>query len=757
MIPPGVTRGLFAWNASADFRYHGSDSTSEERLAIRTTGALILTAITVLAACGDGFDLPEPAQIEKENGDGQSATAGNRLAVPFSVAVTAEDGSEVPREQVRWSVIEGSGAELSDTVTVTDGTGLAHVYLTLGPSAGTYNVRALLVRKTDAAVTFEADAVSAPTIDVVTPPTFTGGERLVIQGTHLTDSTVVEFNGSPGEIAAPSPTGNTLAVFAPNCLVPGPVAISVRVGISPPSVVTGAFVGSGNDLLLDAGEYLSAKPGAIADCATFPSAGPSGAEYLLAPQLVSGVPGETVWFRLMGDAASATFPVTKTVAGARPITNRFDDHLRGFEAELAQRPRQPLSAREIAAAPVLLDIEIGDRRNFRVCDKVTCSQEADFAEVTAEVKYVGDRALIYQDIDAPVGGLAAQDFQELGSVFDRELYRVATRAFGSESDLDRNGHVLILFTPIVNGMTETSQCSQSFITGFFFPLDIDPMAEGDNRSNQAELFYAIVPDPNGTLTCDHTVARVTRIVPVTFIHELQHMINFHQHVVVRAGNSEVTWLNESMSHMAEELAALHFEALGQTDRFTAFSLGDLYNSYTYLRDPASYYLLYSEGTGTLEERGAGWLFLRWLVDQFGLNVLRRLSETDLTSTENVVAATGEPMSKLLSDWFLANYVSDHPDINEIPDRLRYKTWNFRETYASLHSQDRSLFDRPFPIVPPEFNGGIFDVSATVGGGSGAYFSVVQGGGQAGFTVQLVDSEGDPLEEEAARLNVIRIR
>jgi len=93
----------------------------------------------------------------------------------------------------------------------------------------------------------------------------------------------------------------------------------------------------------------------------------------------------------------------------------------------------------------------------------------------------------------------------------------------------------------------------------------------------------------------------------------------------------------------------------------------------------------------------------------------------------------------------------------VPERLSYQTWNLREAYAALYSQDRSLFDRPFPIEPPEFNGGIFDVSTSVGGGSGTYIRVVQSGNQEGFTVQLVDAGGAPLDKEGARLNVIRIR
>ena len=725
----------------------------------RNVSVLSVLAMGLLGACSDGIDLPEPAKMEKVGaGDLQSATAGNRLSIPFSVLITASDGSGVPREAVSWTLDEGVGASLSDSITVSDGTGIAQVYLTLGPTAGIYSARATLVRKSDAVVTFSAAAVNAPVIEGVSPATFTGGMQVALQGTHLGDSTVFEFNGTRGELASVSAVGLGVYVWVPQCLVPGPVTISARVGLSQPSSVTGTFEASGGTLNLGPGEYISAEPAALGGCATFPTAGPGGAEYLLTPQAVSANPGDTVWFRLKGDSAAAALPLVMSVAADRPIALQFDDFLRGLERDLSRRPRQPRAETLIEAAPIQLDIKVGDRRTFRVCDKVTCRQEEDFVPVSAAVKYVGDHALIYQDEDAPAGGLDEGAFQELGGIFDQELYGVATRAFGSESDVDQNGRVMILFTPIVNGMTDTEQCSQSYVTGFFFPLDIEPKADNDNRSNQAEVFYAMVPDPQGTVTCDHSVERVSRIVPVTFIHEFQHMINFHQHVILRAGSSEDTWLNEAMSHMAEELAALHFESLGQSKRFSAFSLGDLYNGYKYLKDPGSYYLLYDEGTGSLEERGASWLFLRWLVDHFGSEVLRRMSETKLTSTQNVMAATGEPMSTLLADWFLANYVSDHPDLDEIPERLSYMTWNLREVYASLHAQDQSLFDSPYPIEPIVFNGGAFDVSGTVGGGSGLYFRVIQTGGQRGFTAQLLDASGDPLTEATqSRLNVVRIR
>jgi len=439
--------------------------------------------------------------------------------------------------------------------------------------------------------------------------------------------------------------------------------------------------------------------------------------------------------------------------------DRFHDFLRDTERELAQKPRAPREEEPEFLTSISLDIEVGDSRSFRVCDKITCSSVDDFAQVRATARYVGDRAVIYHDVEAPSGGLADSDFEELGALFDDELYPVATRSFGAESDLDRNGRVLILMTPVVNGLTDEADCEEAFVTGFFFPLDIDPDAARDERSNQAEVFYALVPDPSGSVTCDHSADRVKRLVPVTFVHEFQHMVSFYQHVLLRAGNSEVTWLNEGMSHVSEELAALHFEALGNQARFTTFALGNLLNAYKFLSDPAPEFLLFTQGTGTLEERGASWLFLRWLIDQQGEDVLRRLSETGLTGVDNLTTAAGESISSALSDWFLANFVAGDSVLRgAVSDRLKYQTWNLQTTYASLNQQDPSLFPAPFPLRPQTFFSGVFDVSGTLRSGSGAYFRVVQNPNQRGFTVRLVNNAGAPLSGPAGpRLHVLRVR
>jgi hypothetical protein len=726
-------------------------------------GALCAAALMGLAACGDGIDLPEPAQMEKVgNGDGQQATAGNRLALPLSVRVTAADGSEVPRANVRWTVTAGDGAVLSDSLTVTDGTGVAHVFLALGPAAGQYSVEASLVVKPDAVAAFSATAVPAPVLTGVTPGSFFADDDLVLQGAHLSDSVQIEIGGKLATVHPGSISEQSMTVVAPYCLVPGPVQIVARVGIAASSPITGTYAASSDPVNLAPGQYLSIEPEVMGGCASFGSAvGPSGPEereYLMAVHSVTDTWGEILGFRFRGNTGVTAMELAEPAAREPTIADRFHDHLRQLEIELAQLPREPW----VSDAPELVlasgDIELGDRRSFSVCDKVTCSTVEDFTPVEAEVKYVGTHALIYEDLEKPSGGFTAADYEEVGELFDSELYEVTTRAFGSESDIDRNGRVLILLSPVVNGLTDETECEESFITGFFFPIDIDPVYSGDQRSNQAEIFYSMVPDPTGSVTCEHSVDRVKRLVPITFVHELQHMINFSQHVIVRAGSSERTWLNEAMSHISEELSALHFEALGDDTRFSRFAINNLFNAYEYLKDPQQHFLMYQTGSGTIEERGAGWLFLRWLADQFGDGTLRRLSETDLVGTENVVAAVGEPMARVLGDWFLANYVSGNPQLAQSPERLSYQTWDFWTLYESLSGQDPDLFPRPFPLEPPVFNGGDFNVIGMLRSGSGAYFIVRQSPGGQGFAVELLDALGAPLAGAAEPvLSVVRIR
>jgi hypothetical protein len=716
----------------------------------------ILTAVAG-SACGGGTD-PLPTAddlVVVASTDGQVAPAGAPLPVALAVLARTADGDTVPRAAIRWQVVSGAGAVLSDTLTLTDGHGRGEVGLTLGPAAGEYRVQATPVDAPSAAVTLTATATAPPVLSAVTPSSFTGGDTLVLTGSALSAAAEVEVSGAPARLLTGSAT--SLTVIAPPCLAPGAVQVRARVAGAVSNALAATFTSSLGTLDLTVGEYAAINPAQLAGCATFPAAtGADTVEYLVAPQSATGVPGASASYRLAGDSVVVVVQAAAPQGTPVSYATRFHDGLRRQEADAALLPRSPLAA-ELRAPVEAPTVEVGDRRSFQVCNTIPCTTADDFATVTAEAQYVGRHAAIFLDQMAPAGGFTAADMQAMGVLFDDDLYGVATDAFGSESDVDANGVTIILFTPEVNRLTPESECGTSIITGYFFGIDIDPAFQNDSRSNKGEVFYAIAPDPNGTVTCALSTDLVRRLVPVTFVHEFQHMISYHQHVLVRNRSSEVLWLNEGLSHIAEELAGLHFEAQGNDTLFSRFAIGDLYNGFVYLKNPGATFVLPGSGSGTLEERGAAWLFLRWLLDQHGNEITRRLVETYDVGADNVARATGTAFDRLITQWFLANWVSDLSGFTA-PARLTYSTWRFRQTYASLHDQLPSRFDRPFPLVPLLLGPGTFRLDGTLRSGSGDYVRIQQAPGAKGFTLRLTDPAGGAIAASVVpRLNVIRTR
>src|SRR5947209_4735811 len=525
------------------------------------------------------------------------------------------------------------------------------------------------------------------------------------------------------------------------------------------------------------GAYRSIDAVLDSGCTVFPANGtPSTLEYLVVPQFATGVPGTSGSFRLGGDTI---LPAPGPSAGIGEPTPspalQFHDFLRlgeerrswGFAPnrdDMAQAsPRGPA----VQAGPPALN----DQRTFMVCARLDCST---FTRVIARVRAVQSKVAIYVDTLAPAGGLGSTQLDSIARTFDQRLYAIDTAAFGRESDIDTNSVVLVLMTNVVNKLVSASVCLKTgFVAGFFFGLDLDPQFRNDSRSNKGEVFYSIVADPTGKLSCKHSVIDVQRFVPVTFIHEFQHMISFNQHVLVRSGSSEVLWLNEGFSHYAEELGGRSYETqpdapvsscvIGTTQ--CRFYGGDLIDAYTYLDSTGKHFLLPTSGIGTLAERGAAWMFVRYVVDRYSGGTTaaqwnaftRRLLQTTNTGAQNVAAVTGVPFETVVSRWALANYVSDLPGF-AAPPELKYDSWSYRSTFASLNAQVDTVFKKPFPLVPTVSEGRSVLLTGTLRAGSGIYHRATQSPGDPGFTLQFTSANGGLFNVSLVpRLNVIRIR
>jgi len=503
---------------------------------------------------------------------------------------------------------------------------------------------------------------------------------------------------------------------------------------------------------LNPAQYVLLHDTSVSGVVQFPAAGPGGAEYLVVGQFATMTPDVSSAFRLAGQGAVSASAVHGPAAAAPSDPARaFHDMLRAREAALAEQA-QRLGLVQRSAPQRIPPPTVGTQQTFKVCADTQCSS---LKNVPSTAQFVGAHAAIFVDDSVPPGGFSAADLNALGQQFDTDLYPVDHAAFGSESDVDGNGLVVVLLTKQINALVPKPDCNTSFITGFFFGADITPGIA--SQYNDGEIFYGMVPDPGGTVSCAYSTTFVKRIIPVTFIHEFQHMISFNQHVLVRSGKAEVLWLNEGMSHLAEELGGDHFTNLGNDTTASRFYLGNLFNAYDYLRDPAGQALVTETPPGSLPERGAAWLFLRWLVDQRGAGVSQVLEQTSLTGAANVAAAAGTPFAELVGRWGLGLYVSDLPSFSA-PATLQYTTWHFRTTFGSLHNQDPTDFPLAFPLSPDSTSGPTALVTGTLHSGSGTYLYVIQGANQAGFALSFRNGSGGALLATGApQLAVIRVR
>jgi hypothetical protein len=189
------------------------------------------------------------------------------------------------------------------------------------------------------------------------------------------------------------------------------------------------------------------------------------------------------------------------------------------------------------------------------------------------------------------------------------------------------------------------------------------------------------------------------------------------------------------------------------------------NAFSYLRDPeASFLIEPGSSTGTLAERGANWLFVRWIADHFGggdpygTSLTRALVATNRLGAANVTAATSAPFPTLAAEWQLANFLDNLPSFTPANPRLQYTSWNFRQTFASLNQQNPGTFNRPFPLVPDSTLTGAYSRQGVLRAGSGRHLRVVQSPAAALVDLELLDTTGAALGAVVVpRVGVVRVR
>jgi hypothetical protein len=282
-------------------------------------------------------------------------------------------------------------------------------------------------------------------------------------------------------------------------------------------------------------------------------------------------------------------------------------------------------------------------------------------------------------------------------------------------------------------------------------------------SNQGEIFYGQVPDPNNTAgTGARTKASVLSEMPALVAHEFSHIIQFSRRVVLSAGSFMTSWEEEGQATLAEEVvghsvlgnlagqnygASVAFSAAGQRWYSDGFNgLGSYYGFVSpTTRAPGAPELCTLFGYVTLSTPcdpfafyGASWSFQRYLVDRFGPSYPGGASQltrdwigknVNLSGTPNVAALLGRNVDSLFTQWAAMLYVDDR--VPGADSRLTMTSWNLFNVFSAFYSTAQ--------LTPVARTFSSFVDSRSVRGGSTAYTLLSAAGARPALALRVRDA------------------
>ncbi|MBW7933270.1 MAG: hypothetical protein H3C62_06555, partial [Gemmatimonadaceae bacterium] len=443
-------------------------------LVIRAWRAVAIGGLTAaVAACTSDRVLAAGRHFSVHvlSGDAQTAPAGSALPAPLTVLVRDAAGDPVKAAIVVYRVVGGSatGAAMDDSVAVTDANGRAQGVLRLGGQAGTVTVRVYPLGAADRGITMTARSTAGPSLSGVLPYVVGPGDTLSIAGSALGGT---EASVQIGASLARPISGSTtlLRVIVPDCLDAGELEVRVRTGSAWTNAGRISYAPSRRPFALRPYEGAVIGAGALSSCLMLPTE--EGAEYVLVPQFAARASSPVATMARVsagGIGLQAVFGVDgeRAVLRGLPLWSAqaaLDAQLRDEERRIA-----PLARDRALSTPPMLAMTVGSRRAFWV---QTTLDGGAFARVTGTLRWLGNHVGIYVDT-AAASSYTDDELTALGRLFDRELYTTATTTFGAESDIDKNGRVLVFMTPTVNALVAAGDCGQrGFVTGFFSGRDL---------------------------------------------------------------------------------------------------------------------------------------------------------------------------------------------------------------------------------------------------------------------------------------------
>jgi hypothetical protein len=372
----------------------------------------------------------------------------------------------------------------------------------------------------------------------------------------------------------------------------------------------------------------------------------------------------------------------------------------GARAAFAQRTGG--FRRSVSAAPPAVGAVIPLNVSLEPCDE----NDVHYGRVVA----VSNRAIVVNDTMNPKNGLTNAEFQHIAATFDTLVYPINVANFGAPADINGDGRSVIFYTRAVNELTP--QGSSSYVGGFFYARDLFPKQDNDDfegcpGSNVSEMFYMLAADPSGEVNGNvRNRDLILRSTVATIGHEFQHLINASRRLFVldvrTSAWNEDLWLNEGLSHIAEELLYYHVSGKSprsnialtdivgserQVEAFESYAIDNFLRYESYLEAPDTTSAI--EDADDLAVRGAAWAFLRYAADRRGGNEQQfwfNLVNNDVAGLENLEERLGANPVNWLHDWTVSVYTDDAGIGTGAP--YVQPSWNYRSVFRGLTQPQR---------------------------------------------------------------------
>ncbi|WP_373063362.1 Ig domain-containing protein [Gemmatimonas sp.] len=791
--------------------------------------SLVGGALLLLSACsGEKSTGPGPVAtaIKTQAGNAQTGVVGAALGVPLAVVVTDKDGKTISGARVDWDVGPGSGT-VSPTRSAADARGVATTVWTLGTTAGTARVSAqvngvtpvsfiatvvvgpvaLLVASPEAAYlnvgdtvrvrgslrdqfgnTIGGQAISYSTLDPslaavnasgLVTAVAVGTARVVAEASGRADTVPVTIAPAGSSVCGPV-TARTMALG--EVYIPPTGSSSITACVTSPSLINGEYALT---LVSTTATFGTASPvDLIAIGTTGPTVAAITAEAAnpFAPTYANSTANANALALSMSidalDAATAALsPVRAAELARREIERReltplVSDARDWMASRTAASPNAVSGATYAVTAA---DVKVGDVLRLNVNANVACSS-ADLR--SGRVAAVGSKSIILNDTENPTGGYTDAEYAAVAATFDTLVYPMDTSAFGAPTNISGYGRIILFYTRAVNALTPSG--AGFTIGGFFFARDLYPKTARNGlaacaASNEAEMFYLLVPDPNGTVnTNKRTKVEVTLLNLTTIAHEFQHLINSSRRLYVNTGArpNEETWLDEGLAHLAEELLFFRIAAVTSRQNLTLTDIAgsttrsDQFRNYASQNFARFYsYLIAPEVNSpyapndSLATRGAIWNFLRYAAGRQGeageapfLRALVNSNTAGVANLQNVLS--GGQFADYLRDWSVSLIADDFSAATTAALSANYITpsWNFRSIFPGLRFSGGPVLG-VYPIATRTLLSGSPQRVLLAGGTS----SFVRFGIPAGRSAVITLSSNGALPSSTLKYALVRLR